>query len=145
MTEGTKLLQALVHNMHTAMNTIEDYASKKGVLEKYMNSGKIDPTDPDQYFYIRHISSLGEFLTRIKMYVTYIDAPIKKEGVLRLANDGRIIFGDEIFEPGHIIEYYMNEQWEIGILQKSKNDYYIIDAMLTERQVQIDELHVRVR
>ncbi len=145
MNEGTKLLQALVHKLHNTINTVDDYSSKQDLLQKVANSGKLDPSDPDQVFYIRYISELGEIIAKIKMYVEYLDSPIKKEGKLRLAEGGGIFLGDEVFERGHIMEYEFNGQWELGTLQKSQEGYYIMDPRMKERLVQVDGLRVRVR
>ena len=145
--EGLKLLRSVLHDIIRTMSTVEEYVEKSGKMEKVMNAGVIDPSDPDQAFYIRGITMLGELVTRIKLYAEYVDSPIKKEGTLKLTSSGNILLGDEVFNPGKPFEFMINGEWEIGTMRKAPDGsgYIVFSPMMEEYKVQIDGLKVRIR
>lgn len=145
--EGVKLLRRMVHELRRTMGTVDEYLVKQNIMERVAASGKVDPSDPEQEFYIRNFTMLGEMMARMKIYTEYIEKPVKVEGNLKLTTSGAIMLNDEVIPSGSPFEFMVNGRWELGFIQQNSltGQYTVFDPQMTEYKVDIDGLHARIR
>ena len=108
----------------------------------------VNPGDPDQEFFIRQFTNFSELMASIKMFVAYLDQPVRVEGELKRTTSGAFLLKDSVVKQGMLLEFLKDGHWEVGRLREGigpDHEPEIRSFLGKSYDVELDNLHVRMR
>ncbi len=135
--KATALLSSKMHEYMDSKNTEEKFAS-----------AMLKATDPDGQFKADIAMKVSTVLSMLDMFVTYMNKPVKTEGVLQRKMDGSVMLDDLPVPNGALVEYWNHDKWNLGkIAQNSQTKQPYISDPLTGKPAidKIEQIKGRVR
>ncbi len=126
---------------------LHEFSSQKGFEEK-VAAAMMEAKDPDSMFKADIAVKLSTVLNLMDMFITYMNKPVKKEGILQRKLDGSVMLDDYPVPSGSLVEYWMNDKWNIGKIQQNSQtkQSQIIDTISGKVHVdKIEQLEARIR
>ncbi len=128
-----KIAEAMIKKMH-------EYGSQKGLEEKVAKA-MVNATDPDSKFKADIAIQLSSIISMMEMLLTYVNKPIKAEGILQRKMDGSILLNNSIVVPnGSLVEYWKDDKWNLGKLIQDPTTKQSKIVIVANNKVAIDKI-----
>ncbi len=135
-----KVAEALSRKMH-------EFNTEKGFDEKVAKA-MLNATDPDSKFKADMAIKLSTVMNLMDMFVTYMNKPVRLDGVLQRKMDGSVMLEDIPVPAGSLVEYWKNEKWNLGkLMQDPKTKQPCIVDVINSKVMmdKIEQVRGRIR
>jgi hypothetical protein len=126
---------------------INEFGTQKGIEEKFAKA-MINATDPDSRFKADIAMKLSTAMGMIDMLVTYVNKPVRVEGLLQRKLDGSVMLDSTPIPAGSLVEFWKHDKWNIGrVVQDPKTKQnQIIDPVSNKVVIdKIEQIKARIR
>ena len=117
MDEKNYTIDEVLKNSERVSNTIQKYFRENG-FDEITAKALLSVDDPDSRFKADMAVRIQTLADNLNMTINYINKPVKHEGILHEASDGKMMLDEIPVLEGSIIEFWKDDKWNIGRLVK---------------------------